>query len=124
MSANLGLAYESSRIPRNPLKESPLGINMAEPDHLIQALPVSAKPITADRLLELEERQRRHFVDNTGKQERIKTGCLEIDHYVLCGAQDRLNGGFERGIVVGISAADGDEYEGRGSRMVGLALVL
>lgn len=86
---------------------------MIEIDHTAQEKvsysPEPPQPITADRLLELEERQRTQFSGKASGLGRIKTGCQEIDNYVLCAGKDELNGGFERGIVVGLSAADGDE---------------
>ncbi|KAN0119755.1 hypothetical protein V8E51_001963 [Hyaloscypha variabilis] len=60
-----------------------------------QPPPEPAKPILASQLLELEKKQRRRFTKQ-GKDERISTGCGEIDEV--------LGGGCERGIVVGISA--------------------
>ncbi|PQE21274.1 fasciclin domain family protein [Rutstroemia sp. NJR-2017a WRK4] len=103
-----------------------------------------ARPITADRLLALEEKQRERFADK-GRARRIGTGCKEIDGYVLVAGRggveegaDRVEnweedgnmegnreedyggiggGGFERGVVVGLSAAEGDEGEGRGARL-------
>jgi hypothetical protein len=84
-----------------------------------------AKPITADRLLELEEKQRNKFT-SAG---RIGTGCREIDGYVLAAGKERVEegedddgtggGGFERGIVMGLTAAEGDKGEGKGARLVG-----
>ncbi|ESZ91607.1 hypothetical protein SBOR_8006 [Sclerotinia borealis F-4128] len=88
-----------------------------KPSHPIE----SAQPITADQFLELEERQRTRFNGKDGGLARIKTGCLEIDDYVLCGSKEELNGGFERGIVVGLSATDGDESIG--SRLISLNLI-
>ncbi|KAF7853233.1 hypothetical protein EAF04_010735 [Stromatinia cepivora] len=98
---------------------------MIEIDHKPQpealSPPKSAQPITADRLLELEERQRAGSNEKNGGLGRIKTGCLEIDDYVLCANKNELNGGFERGVVVGLSAADGDESIG--SRLISLNLI-
>ncbi|TGO34482.1 hypothetical protein BHYA_0195g00130 [Botrytis hyacinthi] len=104
---------------------------MAEMDHMAQIevsyhpapapAAVSAHPITADQLLELEERQRALFIEKDNGSARIKTGCQEIDEYVLCAGKDHSNGGFERGIVVGLSAADGDESTG--SRVISLNLI-
>ncbi|KAJ8066784.1 hypothetical protein OCU04_004172 [Sclerotinia nivalis] len=98
---------------------------MIEIDHKGQSeasSPVkSAQPITADRLLELEERQRAGSNKKNGGLGRIKTGCLEIDDYVLCASKNESNAGFERGIVVGLSAADGDES--RASRLISLNLI-
>ncbi|KAA8569061.1 hypothetical protein EYC84_000732 [Monilinia fructicola] len=74
--------------------------------------PVPSLAILADQLLELEERQRARFSEEDGGLSRIKTGCLEIDNYVLCGGKNESDGGFERGVVVGLSAADGDESLG------------
>lgn len=54
-----------------------------------------ARPILGSHLLELEEKQRNRFA-NSEPGQRVKTGCTEID--------DLLGGGFERGILVGISA--------------------
>ena len=76
---------------------------MIEIDHTLQPAtppPVPAKPILASRLLELEQKQRKRFA---ARGETVQTGCREVDEYVLGG------GGFERGIVVGISASEGDE---------------
>ncbi|KAE9380369.1 hypothetical protein N431DRAFT_395155 [Stipitochalara longipes BDJ] len=61
--------------------------------------PEPAKPILASQLLELEQKQRRRFTKQ-GKEERISTGCGEIDEI--------LGRGCERGIVVGISAEGGE----------------
>ncbi|KAF5873277.1 putative fasciclin domain family protein [Botrytis fragariae] len=98
---------------------------MAEIDHMAQKEvshpPAPARPITADQLLDLEERQRTLFNEKDNGPARIKTGCQEIDEYVLCAAKDQSNGGFERGIVVGLSAADGDESIG--SRVISLNLI-
>ncbi|TEY73036.1 hypothetical protein BOTCAL_0084g00150 [Botryotinia calthae] len=98
---------------------------MAEIDHTAQTEaskpPAPVHPITADQLLELEERQRALFNEKDDVPARIRTGCQEIDDYVLCAGKDTLNGGFERGIVVGLSAADGDESTG--SRMISLNLI-
>jgi len=83
--------------------------------------PEPAKPILASQLLELEKKQRRRFTKQ-GKDERISTGCGEIDEV--------LGGGCERGIVVGISAEGVEgllvraffaEAEG-GTRLVGGSL--
>lgn len=99
---------------------------MAEIDHMarteVSSPPVPAHPITADQLLELEERQPALFNEKDDGPTRIKTGCQEIDDYVLCAGKDNLNGGFERGIVVGLSAADGDESTA--SRMVSLCTMV
>ncbi|TGO47800.1 hypothetical protein BCON_0263g00110 [Botryotinia convoluta] len=104
---------------------------MAQIDHTAQTevlhppapapAPAPAHPITADQLLELEERQRTLFNEKDNGQARIRTGCQEIDEYVLCAGKDQSNGGFERGIVVGLSAADGDESTG--SRVISLNLI-
>ncbi|APA12045.1 hypothetical protein SS1G_14192 [Sclerotinia sclerotiorum 1980 UF-70] len=98
---------------------------MTELDHKAQSEALSppkpAQPITADQLLELEERQRARCNGTNGEPRRIKTGCLEIDDYVLCASKNELNPGFERGIVVGLSAADGDESVG--SRLISLNLI-
>ena len=59
-------------------------------------------PILASDLLAIEEKQRKKF---SARGDRIRTGCGEIDDYIL-------GEGCERGIVVGISA------EARESRMV------
>lgn len=61
--------------------------------------PEPAKPILASQLLELEKKHRKRFTEQ-GRDERILTGCGEIDEI--------LGGGFERGIVVGISADGGE----------------
>jgi RecA/RadA recombinase len=63
------------------------------------ASPEAAKPILASQLLELEKKQRKRFTKRGG-DERISTGCGEIDEI--------LGGGCERGIVVGISAEGGE----------------
>lgn len=73
---------------------------MAGIDHTAAPVPEPAKPILAVHLLEIEEKQRKRFSE---RGNRIKTGCTEIDGYVL-------GGGFERGITVGIS---GDGSDGR-----------
>ncbi|KAA8569060.1 hypothetical protein EYC84_000732 [Monilinia fructicola] len=83
--------------------------------------PVPSLAILADQLLELEERQRARFSEEDGGLSRIKTGCLEIDNYVLCGGKNESDGGFERGVVVGLSAADGDES--LGGRLISLNLI-
>jgi hypothetical protein len=61
--------------------------------------PEPAKPILASQLLELEKKHRKRFTEQ-GRDERISTECGEIDEI--------LGGGFERGIVVGISAEGGE----------------
>ncbi|TGO62050.1 hypothetical protein BOTNAR_0119g00140 [Botryotinia narcissicola] len=98
---------------------------MAEIDHTAQTEvwcpPAPAHPITADQLLELEERQRALFNEKGSGPARIRTGCQEIDNYVLCAGKGRLDGGFERGIVVGLSAADGEESTS--SRVISLNLI-
>lgn len=66
--------------------------------------PEPAKPILASQLLQLERKQRKRFTKQGG-DERISTGCGEIDEI--------LGGGCERGIVVGISA------EGAEGQLVG-----
>jgi predicted ATP-dependent serine protease len=58
-----------------------------------------AKPILANQLLELEKKQRKRFTEN-GRNERISTGCSEIDEVI--------GGGFERGTMVGMSAEGGE----------------
>ncbi len=63
-------------------------------------IPEPAKPILASHLLDLEKKQRLRFIEKGG--ERISTGCPEIDEI--------LDGGIERGIVLGISA---DDVEGK-----------
>lgn len=78
---------------------------------------VPAQSVTAGQLMTLEEQQRTRFIGK-GCEPRIKTGCQEIDNYVLCRSEDKLVGGFERGVVVGMSAADGNESAG--SRLVSL----
>jgi hypothetical protein len=75
--------------------------------------PQPAQPILASSLLEAEEKQRRRF---SGWGERVRTGCAEIDEYVLGDA--RRGGGFERGIVLGISAGDADGRLVRGSSLI------
>jgi hypothetical protein len=72
-------------------------------------LPEPAKPILASQLLELEKDQRKRFTEG-GRNERISSGCSEIDEI--------LGGGCERGIVVGLSA------EGSEGRFVGAFLAL
>ena len=67
---------------------------MTEIDHTVVTPPESSTPIPASDLLAIEEKQRLLF---SVRGERISTGCGEIDDYML-------RGGFERGIVVGISA--------------------
>ena len=61
--------------------------------------PEPAKPILASHILELEKKQRARFSTNGG-DERVSTGCSEIDQV--------LGFGCERGIVVGISAEGGE----------------
>jgi hypothetical protein len=78
---------------------------MIEIDHT--ALPEPAKPVLASHLLVIEENQRKRFAEQG--LERVKTGCAEVDDYVL-------GGGFERGIVVGLSG------EGNEGRLVGAYL--
>jgi hypothetical protein len=68
-------------------------------DEVDQADREAAQPISASSLLHLEEKQRGRF---TSKEERISTGCLEVDESVLGG------GGLDRGIVLGISAEGGE----------------
>ncbi|KAI0172665.1 hypothetical protein GGR52DRAFT_591167 [Hypoxylon sp. FL1284] len=55
------------------------------------------EPISGATLYELEVARR----ERVRRRGRIRTGCVEIDDAVL-------QGGFERGSVVGISAEDGD----------------
>ena len=71
---------------------------MIEIDHTAVPPPEPATPILASNLLALEEKQRERF---SGRGEKIGTGCGEIDDYML-------RGGFERGIVVGISTEAGE----------------
>ncbi|KAG9228227.1 hypothetical protein BJ875DRAFT_389838 [Amylocarpus encephaloides] len=93
---------------------------MSEVDHGAQlpqeAALEPAKPITADLLLGIEEKQRVRF--GGGK---VKTGCVVLDE-VLGGetrgrgdadgdGKGNGGGGLERGIVVGVSA-EGREGEG------------
>lgn len=73
---------------------------MVEINHNSEPEPVAAKPILASYLLDIEEKQRKRFAKFG---ETIRTGCSEIDEYVL-------RGGLERGIIVGIS---GEGKEGR-----------
>ncbi|RAL59070.1 hypothetical protein DID88_008988 [Monilinia fructigena] len=98
---------------------------MSKIDHSAQAEavrpPVPALALLADQLLGLEERQRARFSEGDDGLSRIKTGCLEIDNYVLCGGKNESDGGFERGVVVGLSAADGDES--LGGRLISLNLI-
>jgi hypothetical protein len=70
-----------------------------------------ALPIRASRLLELEERRREIFT--TKGPDRLTTGCVPLDDHVL-------RGGFERGIVVGISQMD--ENSGGDGQLVKLSL--
>jgi RecA/RadA recombinase len=77
---------------------------MMEIDHTAVNNPDSppsepVKPILASQLLELEKKQRKRFTGQ-GRDERISTGCGEIDEI--------LGRGCERGIVVGISAEGGE----------------
>jgi len=58
--------------------------------------PQPAIPILASSLLDLEIKQRAKFGGG-----RISTACKEVDEI--------LGGGFERGIVVGISCDGGSE---------------
>ena len=60
--------------------------------------PDPAIPILASDLLAIEEKQRQRF---SARGDRIRTGCAEIDDYML-------RGGLERGVVVGISAEAGE----------------
>jgi hypothetical protein len=73
---------------------------MMEMDHTALGAPEPAKPILACDLLALEEKHRRKFGE---RGVTAKTGCTEMDDYVL-------GSGFERGIVVGLS---GEGSEGR-----------
>lgn len=63
-----------------------------------QPAPEPAQPILASSLLDVEERQRHRFAS---RGERITTACAEVDEPVL-------DGGLERGIVLGVSA-EGEE---------------
>jgi predicted ATP-dependent serine protease len=71
---------------------------MIEIDHTALPPPEPARPILASHLLAIEEKQRKRF---SSRGERIRTGCEEIDDYML-------GGGFERGILVGISTDTGE----------------
>lgn len=70
---------------------------MIKIDHTALPPPEPAIPILASHLLTIEEKQRTRFLS---RGERIRTGCGEIDDYML-------GGGCERGIVAGISAEAG-----------------
>ncbi|KAB8294752.1 hypothetical protein EYC80_006714 [Monilinia laxa] len=98
---------------------------MIKIDHSAQVEAVSpqvpALAVLADQLLGREERQRARFSEGDDGLSRIKTGCLEIDNYVLCGGKNEPDGGFERGVVVGLSAADGNES--LGGRLISLNLI-
>ena len=73
---------------------------MVEIDHTAVPPPEPARPILASKFLAVEEKQRKRF---SSRGELVKIGCGEIDDYLL-------GGGYERGVVVGISA---DAGEGR-----------
>lgn len=75
---------------------------MFEIDHVQSPPPLPAQPMLASDLLLLEQKQRKRFTGNS-KLERIKTGCVEVDELLGAGLED---GGFERGVVLGISAGD------------------
>jgi len=71
---------------------------MIEIDHSLldaEPTPEPAKPILASHLLELEEKQRLRF----------KGGSVRTE---FAGVDELLGGGFERGILVGISAEGGE----------------
>ena len=86
---------------RKSLREIPTAQKtMIEIDHTTLPAPEPAKPVLASQLLVIEEEQRRRFADWGTK---IKSECVEVDEYVL-------GGGFERGIVVGLSC---ERSEGR-----------
>ncbi|KAL2069041.1 hypothetical protein VTL71DRAFT_15379 [Oculimacula yallundae] len=72
--------------------------------------PRPALPILASHLLDLEEKQRRRFTGE-GRDERLSTGCKEVDEV--------LGAGVERGVVLGISAG----AEGREGRLLSLHLL-
>jgi len=72
---------------------------MIEIDHTTLPDPGPAIPVLASHLLAIDEKQRARFGT---RGERIKTGCTELDDYILGG------GGFDRGIVLGLSG-EGDE---------------
>lgn len=78
---------------------------MVEIDHTTATKPGPAKPIIATHLLDIEKLQHKRF---STRGNIIKTGCAEVDNYVL-------GGGFERGITVGISSdgSDGRLVSGR-----------
>lgn len=64
------------------------------------AVAQPARPLLASHLLDLEQLRRKRF-GGTEANDRLSTGCSDIDK-VLGG------NGVERGIVVGISAESGD----------------
>ncbi|PBP22400.1 hypothetical protein BUE80_DR006775 [Diplocarpon rosae] len=80
------------------------------PHTLPPSSPESAMPILASHLLELEETQRRNFTGNGG-EERLSTGCKDIDEV--------LGGGVERGVMLGVSS----NVEGFEGRLLSLNLV-
>ncbi|KAG0651375.1 hypothetical protein D0Z07_1636 [Hyphodiscus hymeniophilus] len=71
---------------------------MIEIDHTAVPLPEPATPVLASYLLNIEEKQRTRF---SARGDKIRSGCNEIDDHML-------GGGFERGILVGISAEAGE----------------
>lgn len=80
---------------------------MVEIVHPAVTVPQPALPILASALLDAHERKRQIFVAESG--EKIKTGYADLDEHVL-------QGGFERGVVVGISQTD--EYGSTDGQMV------
>ncbi len=61
---------------------------------------LTLNPIPATVLADDEAARR----DRIARLGRLRTGCDEVDSYVLAG------GGFERGSVVGLSAEEEDEF--------------
>jgi hypothetical protein len=71
---------------------------MIEVDHSLlnpEPTPEPARPILASHLLELEEKQRLRFTGGSVRTE-------------FAGVDELLGGGFERGILVGLSAEGGE----------------
>ncbi|PBP26448.1 hypothetical protein BUE80_DR002686 [Diplocarpon rosae] len=80
------------------------------PHTLPPSSPESAMPMLASHLLELEEEQRRKFTGEGG-EERLRTGCKDID--------EMLGGGVERGVMLGVSS----NVKGCEGRLLSLNLV-